>query len=62
MHACWSAHRLISASRQADPNHAGFGSIKVINEDRVDVHKGFDLHPHREFEIFSYIISGELAQ
>jgi hypothetical protein len=32
----------------------------VINEDRVDPNEGFGTHPHREFEIFSYIVKGEL--
>ena len=45
-----------------DPQHAEFGSLRVLNEDRVEAHKGFGTHGHREFEIFSYIVSGELQQ
>ncbi|KAJ3546937.1 hypothetical protein NM688_g5459 [Phlebia brevispora] len=40
--------------------HEKFGCLRVINEDRVEAHTGFGTHGHREFEIFSYVISGEL--
>lgn len=43
-----------------DPKYEGFGSLRVINEDRVEPTEGFGAHPHREMEIFSYIVSGEL--
>ena len=39
-----------------------FGPLRVINEDRVEAHTGFGTHGHREFEIFSYVVSGELEQ
>ncbi len=45
-----------------DPQHSQFGSLRVLNEDRVDAHTGFGTHGHREFEIFSYVVSGELQQ
>jgi redox-sensitive bicupin YhaK (pirin superfamily) len=38
----------------------GFGCLRVLNEDRVQPTTGFGSHPHREYEIFSYIIDGEL--
>ena len=39
-----------------------YGCLRVINEDRVEPKTGFGTHPHREFAIFSYIVSGELEQ
>ena len=48
--------------RYYDQKHAQYGSLRVINEDRVDAHTGFGTHGHREFEIFSYVVSGELEQ
>lgn len=42
--------------------HTKFGALRVLNEDRVDAHTGFGTHGHREFEIFSYVVSGELEQ
>ena len=45
-----------------DEQHEKFGTLRVINEDRVEPRTGFGTHPHREFEIFSYIVDGELEQ
>ena len=39
-----------------------FGPLRVINEDRVASSTGFGTHSHREFEIFSYVVAGELEQ
>jgi len=45
-----------------DPRYEKWGSLRVINEDRVEPNEGFGTHGHREFEIFSYIVNGELEQ
>lgn len=42
--------------------HSRFGSLRVLNEDRVEPHTGFGTHGHREFEIFTYIVAGEIEQ
>lgn len=44
-----------------DPDNMHFGVLRVLNDDDVRPHSGFDKHPHRDMEIVSYVVKGKLT-
>ncbi|WP_299978756.1 pirin family protein [Desulfobacula sp.] len=52
---------LFSFSNYHDPKNVSHGMLRVFNDDVVDAHTGFDIHPHEEMEIVSIILDGEMT-
>ena len=44
-----------------NPDNIHFGALRVINDDLIEPHTGFDTHPHRDMEIITYVVMGELT-
>jgi redox-sensitive bicupin YhaK (pirin superfamily) len=60
-HGWLDSHFHFSFAEYYNPRNIQFGVLRVLNDDQVQAGEGFDTHPHKDMEIISYVVDGQLT-